>query len=178
MKEEIKAARWSASVAAVSALIGAFIGAGGTAWVNDQNLDAQREAQANEADRERDAKVRDQRRPVYVEFSDAANEWATRQATVSECASLQTCRYDQSDLDDSRYRFQSAVNDLHLYGSPDALSAAGSVTQTLPPPLAGVTGSAEVGEVDHEGFHTAIVEFYDQMCADLSYAPEDCDLGD
>lgn len=89
MKEEIKAARWSASVAAASGLIGALIGAGATAVVNNQNLDAQRDANASEAERERDAKVRDhQRRPIYVEFDDAANEWATRQATASACATL------------------------------------------------------------------------------------------
>ena len=174
MTAENKIAWRSAWVAAGFGLFGAALGAGVTAYVNDQNLDAQRAAQKVEADLDRDAKAREQRRPVYDEFIDAANEWATRQATASQCANLLECRYDQSDLDDSRYRFQVAINDMRVYASKDGLVSSRVVIDVLPETLVGSTGSATVDAVDEDDLQAAVSGFHDQMCIDLAYDPEGC----
>lgn len=51
------------------------------------------------------------------------------------------------------------------------------VAGTLPPSLTeGSAEGAKIGAVDEAGFGNAIVLFHDQMCLDVSYAPEDCDL--
>lgn len=101
----------------IGTVAGALVAGVATAYVSDRSLETQIATQDVAAARERDMKIRDQRRPVYIEFRDAANEWATRQATASKCPNLQLCLYGQSDLDHSRYRLQRAVNAMHIYGS-------------------------------------------------------------
>jgi hypothetical protein len=166
-----------AYVAAASGLIGALIGAGGTALVNSANLDAQREAQKVQLATERDLAVREQRRPIYVKFDDAANTWATVQLTISECSRRTDCRYGQSDLDTARYDLQVAINEMYVYGSGKAVQVVRDVAATLPATLVGPAGAASVGAVDASGFREAITRFNEITCVDASLAPEDCSVG-
>lgn len=161
-------------IAAGAGLLGAIIGAGATAYVNDANLDAERQAQAAELNASRDSAVRAQRRPIYVRFSSAANRWATYQQVIATCPTPEKCQYDQDDLDNARHEFQVAINNMFIYGSSEAQELVREVAATLPSPRNGIAGSAELGDVDEAHFSASIVEFENLMCMDVSLAPDDC----
>lgn len=120
--------------------------------------------------------MRSERRPVYQEFESAAQVFATAAADRAECdrSKSRTCDTTIEQLQHARYRTQVAINQMRVFGTPEAREAMRGVARTLPPTQVGLIGSPVVESVDSAAFSEAISTFYTVTCMDVSPAPEDC----
>jgi hypothetical protein len=161
---------------AIVALLSSLVGAGAVLIAQSRSIDAQIDQQTRQFVREQESAARDQRLPIYEEFQDAANDYATKSQLAYECqvAQVDLCEVTEGELQDARYRFQRAINKMHVYGSPEAIEAVLLVTRPLPPSLVCLTGDPVVEPVDVDAFTSALRLFFDVMCTDLAVSPESC----
>lgn len=158
------------------ALLSSFVGAGAVLAAQSQAIDAQMKQQDERFAREQESAARAQRLPVYEEFQEAANLYATDSQRAYECqvAQVDRCEVTEGELQDARHRYQGAINKMHVYGSPEAIAAVILVSQRLPPSLVGLTGDPVIESVDSAQFRSALSRFFDVMCKDLAASPESC----
>ncbi len=169
--------------AAVVTVLGVAIASG----VQFQGLKLQIEAIATsaETDRaaERDQKLRELRRPIYLEFLDASNAYATAQAVRGlECQprkDLPLIAGDRctvtllGDLQAARYRLQGAINELSTVESSAANRVASDVAGSMPPTLVGAGGAPNEGVVDQKQLTAGIARFIAVMKCDTSPVPDE-----
>lgn len=160
----------SAIIPAVAALVGALIGGGFTAQAASVAAQTQRETQKAQFDQEQSRLLREKREPHYAAYDAAVQKFATYVSVRYECESQKaaTCDYTKDELQSARYDLQRAVNNIHVFGSPDMRVVVGMVAETMPSTLVGLTGDAQVGPVDAEAFRVAVRKARSVTCFDIS----------
>jgi hypothetical protein len=148
----------SAAIAGGAALAGAKVGA-----------DATVESQRRLIDEQRLAGDRTKRATVYTRFQWTADRYAYEAAKAfRRCGRRVRCKALEGRVQTARFNFQGGINDVYVYGSRDAWSAAREVARALPSSSIGLSGTIRAQPVSVEEFQAAYNRFLDVMCRELT----------
>ncbi|WP_156056653.1 hypothetical protein [Streptosporangium roseum] len=168
LEEERRRYRWEIIIPAIAGVVGALIGSLTTYLVATVPIQDQHAKE-----------TRERRSAVYQELLDSAERYAfntngfldgcKRVTGVGDSFTVICGKtYLLSDVDNARYDFQAAINKMHIYGSDEAVSAAKSLAQTLPPAVRHLDGPIVTTKVEAGEFERSYILFQDVMCKDLS----------
>lgn len=156
-----------AAIAAISALVGAAVGAGASIWIAHVQIDEQRTTEA------REKKAR-----VYSDYLNAADNFsvATWRLTEELEKSAQAER-DKFTVNtpaikkfvDARSKYQDQINLVYVYGSDEAWKRHRKMAGVLPPSL----DSFEIEAVDSTKFLAAYQGFQEIFCEEVPAQPRD-----
>jgi hypothetical protein len=157
-------------------LIAGLIGFGG-AWLGSHATVVTQRDQAREA---RNAEARTQRAKVYTAFLDRAQSRLQRRRTLVTTLEVDrdARREGRKGISGRRFakdfnadisahdRFKSALNDIYVYGSRAAVSAARSIDASF---VDDATQGAP--KLDQAGYMTGYTRFLNVMCREVSADP-------
>lgn len=156
-----------AFIAAVSALVGAAVGAVASIWIAHVQINEQRATEA-----------REKKAQVYSDYLNAADNYsvATGRLTGELKKSTQADR-DKITLNtpaiknylDARSTYQDQVNLVYVYGSDEAWKRHRKMAAVLPPSLQ----SPDIEVVDSTKFLAAYQGFQEIFCEEVPAQPRD-----
>lgn len=154
-------------VALAGALIGGFFSYLG-AWQQSRSQMAAQESQYRE-DRARED--REKRSDVYKGMLDSSNAFAVATDEIATDCSDGKCSPDWSKWENTRFEFQSALNNVWIYGSDDAATQAEVISTALPESIGFPKPDELRISVKSVEFAQAYSGFQALMCRELPAVP-------
>ncbi|MEV0843625.1 hypothetical protein AB0I55_29280 [Actinocatenispora sera] len=168
-------------VVALVALVSAGIGGAISGITSHESLQAQLKTERAQLDDQHATADREHRATVYKAFIDDANTYQLASDDVTNWLDVHKTTFKKGATTNlpasfnkivshwlsTRHDFQGSVNDVYVYGSPEAWSAASLLAGTMPP----ATGKIVIRAVTYPAYNDRYNDFLTVMCQELPAQP-------
>ncbi|MBC6451720.1 hypothetical protein [Actinokineospora xionganensis] len=168
------------ALSTLTSFLVAIIAGGATLVATGQANEKDRDIRRDTVEQSLREEARRKRETVYARFAETSNrynvatslilkkcpglEGATKSPTTEDCPTSEP-------FNQARYEFQGTINDIYLFGTPEAQRAARRISDHLPAGIESKLRDDPIRASDPKGFSDRYAEFLTVACRDVRIDP-------
>lgn len=167
---------WSRRLTATWAVVATIIATATTVWATNQNSDTTLASTQQGAGEQRAKETREKVSQVYADYLKAATTYRDRTFAAADAIASQQAAHKPyranstalSEFNDARRAYQDRINQIAIYGSPEAWKAHELIASAMPPAL----GVVYVKRPSLGAFSKGYREFVAVFCKEAGATPK------